>query len=563
MSTKYNFTQAKNKFKNDENIISYFILVESYEKHLDSGQESGFLNPDSIDDMINLLDDKQLNHLKSLVRVFYISKYDPQYRLGNRRHLDSLSEWFKDNIYNSPRFSEKTIINKCREIGKKLFDKIKNVEKERLEAKKGKEELFNQYKSRLSDFGGNSVEYREWLALLVKDHGIPDIDRIHDVTKLLRRLDIEYLKKFENSFDHPYYTDNIIKGIEHLEPYLYNLATYDMKTSDRSYLVQLNKSNPEYKAFQLALKDLNSKIESILEEKGAYTDLVFQIKKILLSRGTDKELIAKIKELVKERDSENKKLTEQLNAIIKKVGENGDQDLVDDISRLIKEGGANIYEKIDNLKTSYIFYEDIKEILSAIGNNEKYLKDAIAEYSKPMAHGDAFNDYLRKATFLEKLANAKVSVSDITSFRNKILKVRKYFLDHLAHKKYTVYRGMKFDGLLALLDTADPKLSELEGNQDSLIEEINKKQPIVFDEGFVSTSLNEGISATEFKGKERGNVFFTIEIPAGSKALVLDYEGILNVPREEEILLAERTKIKINFIEAVNGHLEIDATVAD
>ena len=62
-------------------------------------------------------------------------------------------------------------------------------------------------------------------------------------------------------------------------------------------------------------------------------------------------------------------------------------------------------------------------------------------------------------------------------------------------------------------------------------------------------------------GTEEGNVLFTIKIPKHSKALVLDYEGIRNSPFEEEILLAARTKMKINSIKKVRGHYELELTV--
>ena len=64
-----------------------------------------------------------------------------------------------------------------------------------------------------------------------------------------------------------------------------------------------------------------------------------------------------------------------------------------------------------------------------------------------------------------------------------------------------------------------------------------------------------------FRGKTPGNVFLTIKIPPNSKALVLDYEGIQNAPGEEELLIAPKTKIKINSIREVDKHYEIVAQV--
>ena len=212
--------------------------------------------------------------------------------------------------------------------------------------------------------------------------------------------------------------------------------------------------------------------------------------------------------------------------------------------------------------------------MHTIGLDDKYLKGPIADYSKPGVIGSAFNNYLRKSEFLKKISN--ISAPEIISFKNKFLKVSQYFLDHLTKKKYTVYRGMAFDGLEELLKNSNIKIEtslkpvtsdpidvyELDLERKiSLINEINEKKPIVFDEGFMSTALTERVSAESFDGKTMDHVFLTIEIPAGSKALVLDYEGITNVPDEEEMLLAERTKLKINSAKVVGNHYEIEAAV--
>lgn len=500
MSTKWNFTQAKNKLKNDEDIISYFILVESYEKYINSSQESKFLNPDSIDEMINLLDEKQLEHLKSLIKVFFQYKYHAHWDTHGRGvTVDQLSEWFKENIYQNENLLKKfgskplNIQEECQSNCMKLYKKIKSVIQERLKIKNVRVKQLAQYKTRLRKFDGNSMEYRQWLTLFVIDHGIPGIDRVHDIDKLLRRLSIEYLKRLKDKLARVS-PNAIMRGIKNLEPYFYQSAADDMDDSiDSSGSLILKRTNPEYKAFNIAIKNLIFKIESIIA------------KKIEL----------------------------------------------------------NISEIIDSLPTSAKFYDDMETILDAVEDKDNYLKNVIEEYSKASATGSVFNRYLRKAVLLERLSKAEVSVSDIRSFRNKVLKARKYFLNHLTSKNYTVYRGMGLNGLPVLLKTAEPQLSNRwdNGNLEPLIEEINKKKPVVFDEGFLSTSLDKEIAAQEFEGKSKEGVFFTIKIPAGSKALVLDYENIDNIPYEEEVLLDAGTKIKINSIKDVQGHYEIDAVV--
>lgn len=500
---KLNLAQAKSKFKTKEDILSYFVLVENYEKHLDSKQKDDFLKPDTIDNMINILNEKQLSHLKSLIIVThntYAKRLKDLY--GDCSKGEGISDWFKENIDNYAKQlkNDQHLIGDIRDVCKILVNKIKDIENKRLKIKNHSKNIITNYKSNLKKFGGNSIEYRQWLALMSYDHGIPDIEKTYDVTKLLRRLDIRYLKNLKSSFkDIECTATSTILNIKNLEPYLYNLATSKIKNKDYKEHFDIfcaisddNDKFNEFNAFKRAIKDLVSKIEDVIKEKGDYID-----------------------------------------------------------------------KKIDYLKISPKFYEDVIEILRYTGD-ELYLKDVISEYSKPMASGSSFNAYLRKAKFLKIISNKTASSSNIESFRNKILKVRKYFLDHLTNKKYTVYRGVEIDGLNALLSTANPKLLSLtmkNTSNDLIFKEINEKKPIVFDEGFVSTSLNKGIAAHEFGGKKWGGVFFEIEIPAGSKALVLDYESIINVPHEEEILLAERTKIKINSIGEVDNHFEVKATV--
>lgn len=500
---KLNLTKVKSKFKTKEDILSYFILVENYEKHLDLKQKDDFLNPDTIDGMISVLDEKQLSHLKSLliVNYNYYVKTD-KYAYGATKEKEGLSDWFKENIETyGNELKTDCIYDDARNVCKILVKKIKNIE----ESKPNKKEMISKYKSNLKKFNGNSIEYRQWLALMTYDHGIPDIEKTYDITKLLRRLNIKYLTNLKRHFENVRVV-KVIMDIEKLEPYLYDLATSKIEDKDyaKNYDIfcQLGKGKnssdkyDEYHAFTLAIKDLVSKIDDVIKEKNYYID-----------------------------------------------------------------------DKIDGLKTSPKFYEDVVDILRYNGD-ELYLKDAISEYSKPMVSGSSFNVYLRKASFLKMISEKTISSSDIESFRNKILKVRKYFLDHLTNKKYTVYRGMGVDGLNALLSKANPKLLSLKRKDTSnelIFKEINEKKPIVFDEGLVSTSLNKGVAAFEFGGEKPRGVFFEIEIPAGSRALVLDYESVINEPHEEEILLAERTKIKINSIKSVgtppNRHFEVNATV--
>lgn len=484
------FAEAKRKFKNNEDdAISYFILVESYGKHLNANQKDGFLNPESIDTMLNVLDEKQLKHLKNLIRVFV------HYRDPNGYH----SEWFQENIYQNKNLLKNSIEDlheKCETICEILFDRIENVIQQRLKTKNIKAEQLTQYKTMLRKFDGNSVEYRQWLLLLVTDHGIPGIDKIYDIDKLLRRLSVDYLKKLKTKLS-SLSCFKAIKGIKNIEPYLYDLATQGMDASLRQADPNPPLNNPDVRAFRFAKKNLTDQI---------------------------------------------------IDAIIAKKTE------------------IDIGDKVTGLPTSDKFYDDMEAILDASGISEDYLKNAIEEYSRAGTNGKTFNHYLRKEFLLKKLSEAKVSVSDVRAFRSKVLKAREYFLKNLTSKGYTVYRGMGKDGLKALLDNSDKEIPYKTDDKniiidENLIRDINEKKPTVFDEGFVSTSLNPYVAAVTFKGKKLDNVFLTIKVPTGSKALVLDFNDIQNIPREEELLLAPRTKMRIDSMKRVGEHFELELTV--
>ena len=268
---KLNFLQVKEKFKNKkEDILSYFVLVENYEKHLNSKQKYNFLNPDTIDSMIKVLDEKQLSHLKSLLVVNCDYNVKTNFNTyGPPSEREGLSNWFKKNIETYRKeLKIDCIYGDICNVCKMLVEKIKKIENNKQNQKK----IIAKYKSNLKKFNGNSVEYRQWLALMAYDHGIPDIEKTYDVTKLLRKLNIKYLTDLKCHFN-SVMIEKVIMDIEKLEPYLYNLATAEIK--DKFYYGILNELGKgenssdkydEYNAFKFAIKnDLVPKIEGVTE----------------------------------------------------------------------------------------------------------------------------------------------------------------------------------------------------------------------------------------------------------------------------------------------------------
>ena len=254
---KLNFTQAKNKFKTVNETVSYFILVECYKKYLDSTQKNNFLNADTTDDMLSILDEKQLKHLTSLLEVFRHccsgTAFDyGMFNLYNTK-LDRYSDWFKENVINNseliksqqidiqvflPPYSnygsetsseynkciqsleayntqppEQLISQLCNTVCKKLIDNIQKKYN-----KQTKKDLINKYKSRLKNFDGDSMEYRQWLILLFisreKSIVIPSIHKIYDVTKLLKQLDYEKLEKLEKMLKECNINQDAVKDFE-------------------------------------------------------------------------------------------------------------------------------------------------------------------------------------------------------------------------------------------------------------------------------------------------------------------------------------------------------------
>lgn len=513
MAKKLNFEEAKRKFKTDEEAANYFALVELYKKHLTGKQKEDFLSADTIDDMLKLLDDKQLRHLKQLVVALYshIVNGPGGVRYPDPRYFDFIneaySEWFRDNVlFRGVKESRKKgdvppmpnfegsakLINKIVKHGR--TKEIPFVKKE--------------YESRLKRFDGNSVEYRQWLILLDVDNSIPNISKIYDVNKILKQLDIGQLQSLKINIQKKG-INGIIRDMQHLEPYYYWLYTRKM----------------EYNALDL-IEDISSKNVPSFRKPDSYLSTAFE--------GSSVRLISKI-------------------------------------DRIIEEKRELIELKIKYLVKSKTFETDVLDIARNIGiADDMILRNAIGDYSKASSSGSDFNHYLRKSVLLEKLregleGKGKSLVLDTVKFVNQISKVYEYFERHLLNKDYTVYRGIGLDGLYALLDTAYPKIDydKKEGMTDSLIGKINALTPTVFEEGLTSTSLNKGVSSVEFGGKQVGGVLLTIKIPRGSKALVLSYQGIEDVPQEEEVLLAPKTKIKIDSVKEVSGHYEIEAEVVN
>ena len=371
------------------------------------------------------------------------------------------------------------------------------------------QDLVSKFNSRLKNFDGDLKEYCQWLILLSVDNSIPSIESVYDVHKLLKPLDLTRLKKLLWELTKSHNTTSIVEDMERLEPYFYKLATEKLKYS----------SQPELDILS------NEAEETFIEENPSSVTKMF--------------------------DKERK-------------------NLIDTIENLIKEKRSILKSTVAKLGSSKTFEDSLTKVADLVGGDDEiFVKEAIGEYSMLGANGSTFNSFLRKAKFFEKLSKNEFSSDELKTFRKRMAQASKYFENHLTDKAYTTYRGMGTAGLKALLDTSTPKIcyktdkdNELIVDND-LIKKINTYKPTVFDEGMTSVSLNKGVAGHFylFKGKRPGHVFLTIEIPPHSKALVLDYEGIKNVPDEEELLLAPKTKIKINSIKKVDEHYEIVAQV--
>ncbi len=523
--SKLNFKEAKTFFRSAEEAVCYFILVESYEKCLDGDEKKSFLEAKSIDDMLDLLEDKQLAHLKSLIEL--IKKYkigafnqDDQCRYGT----DAFSDWFTKNLLiyrkRAGLKDESKFIIRIRELCTEIINKIDSMERMRKFVKKEENQIIKNYKSNLVKFNGDSNEYRKWIILTCLDRNITEISRSRDIDKILKNLSTKTLKGIKEELKSKFSDKDLkdlIKQSERYEPYFYKFDLEENPRKTSNFTIE-NEHFTGFKGFKRVIKDLFNQVEEILKKR---------------------------------------------------------------------EEMSLFEDKIDKLKTSTRFYEDIYDLLHSldINLNDHDLKRAIGEYSKVGVQGEVYNNFLRKATFLKVLQRtidpphdfSRMTGTDGVVFLNRIEKVRKYFLDHLTQREYTVYRGSKPEELFDILTRANPKISIPNKYKDFLdeylkdsseiiekiIKEINTKKPVVFNEGLTGTSLNKGISSVMFKGI-RGGLLFTIKIPKNSKALVLDYERIENVPEEEEIVLADHTKLKIESIKRVNGRrFEVNATVVN
>ena len=495
------FAAAKSKFKTDEEAVNYFTWVELCEKHLTGEQKEAFLNADTIDGMLDVLDEKQLKHLRSLLRAYPYQRYLRAHN-DTAFYEEAFSEWFRKNVFEKE--FEVDYFNALPDrIYKKQIEKT-NVQK-----------LVSEFRSRLTKFDGDLGEYCQWLILLDVDNSIPSIQRVYDVHRLLKQLDLTRLtdlKKCISDRD----TASIVSDMKRLEPYFYWLATEDMH--EKKY--------------------------------GEGVNLI-----TMVYNSVESKFISENESPIRKRfEKERKELTKK-------------------IDNLIEEKMAIAASTIAKLGSSKTFEDSLMNVADLIGgDDEVYVKEAIGEYSKVAASGSTFNNFLRKAKLLEGLSEREFSSDAMKTFKKRLAHASEYFMKHLTDKEYTVYRGMRIDGLKALLNTSTPRITyKTEAKYDELIidedliNDINTRKPIVFDEGMLSTSLNKGVSAHRyfFNGKGVGNVFLTIHIPPHSKALVLDYEGIRNVADEEELLLVPRAKMKLNKIEEVNGHYEVDATVVN
>ena len=449
--------------------------------------------------MLDVLDKNQLKHLRSSLSA---SHFEQPYKSSYDPEFkkEAFSEWYRENMNGKK-------INIL-----KLFPRIYNKQIEKTKV----QDLVSKFNSRLKKFNGDIKEYCQWLILLSIDNSIPSIENVYDVHKLLKPLDLTRLKRLLWELD-KFKNNHIIESMERLEPYFYRLATEKFKC------------NAQPTSSEEAINILSNYAEKVfIEDNPSPVTQMFD----------------------KEREN-----------------------LIDIIKNLIDEKRTILKSTVAKLGSSKTFEDSLIKVADLVGGDDEiFLKEAIGEYSMLGANGSAFNTFLRKAKFFEKLSKEKNFSSDeIKTFRKRMAQASKYFEDHLTKKEYTTYRGMRSDGLKALLDKSTPKIHYKTGENhelivdDDLIKEINKCKPIVFDEGINSVSLNKGVAGHPyfFRGKTPGNVFLTIKIPPNSKALVLDYEGIRNAPVEDEIILAPKTKIKINSIKKVDKHYEIVAQVVN
>lgn len=513
MAKKLNFAEAKSKFRTDDEAVNYFTLVELYEKHLTGKQKEDFLSADTIDGMLDVLDEKQLRHLRSLLGAVADNlmrhHYDEGGPEGQMFVNEAFSKWFRENVFENGQDID------FLEFPIRIYEKQK--------AKTNLKDLVANFNKRLKKFDGDLGEYCQWLILSSFDDGsIPSIDRVYDAKKLLKTLDLKRLEDLKKYIEKEK-NKSIILTMQYLEPYFYWLAINDLRYDEQP-------------AFNIIMNRAES---GFIKKNKLIIDELFEESK--------KKLIDRIESEIKEKE-----------------------ELIENAIRILEpKKKPNFRFNRIPVGASKTFEDTINKVAGLVGGEDEEMraKRAFASYSKAGGSGGSFNSFLRMYDFLKELLEGRHTSELLQAFAKRMARASEYFERHLADKEYTVYRGMRSDGLRALLDHSNPKIEyKKKGTRDividdDLISEINRRKPVIFDEGMVSTSLNKGVSSVSFKGKCPGNIFLTIKIPPRSKALVLDYEEIQNAPLEEEMLLAPRTKLRFNSIKNVSGHFEIEAEV--
>ena len=268
MAKKLNFAEAKRKFGTDEEVANYFTLVEFYEKHLTGKQKEDFLSADTIDGMLNVLDANQLRHLRNLLgaNLENFNRYGMAHPNDPTFENEALSEWFRDNV-----FENKLDID-CENLPARIYEMQRR--------KTNLKGLVANYKERLRKFSWNSSEYIQWLILLSVDNSIPSIDRVYDVEKLLKVLDLKQLECLKNSIEEKK-TGYIVSSMEYLEPYFYWNATDGLVYGDQSLKdIMLNRvkssfinnNEPIIDKFELEKERLIGRIKSLIDKKAAIVE---------------------------------------------------------------------------------------------------------------------------------------------------------------------------------------------------------------------------------------------------------------------------------------------------
>lgn len=238
--------------------------------------------------------------------------------------------------------------------------------------------------------------------------------------------------------------------------------------------------------------------------------------------------------------------------------------LIKQVEQEISNKETFLNQRINDLKPNAVTYEDILEVLMLMKKStisKKALRNFIPDYLNSGNNEDNLASSLRaRAALLELINNPELFITicsraDLQIFRDRIMRIRELMSKNILSKSYTVYRGIRcYDALRRLFKNGGFWLPEnLEDVNQEIIDKINRTHPVIFDTSVISTSLNKGISSVNFS--MQGGCLFKISLPAGCKAIILDFQGkIKTIPAEEEVLLDEKTELKITkFSRFKNG----------